>query len=107
MAISHPPKQGYMTGASAMLGQEHVRYQKSASDKLTNAIYIDAKAGALPLTALIDCGNNLLRMSKDGQVVIIQQHSISMTLNIKLTRLGIGNFSEDISAEFHPTKQMI
>lgn len=78
-----------------------------ASDTLANAIYIDARAGTLPLTALIDCGNNLLRMSKDGQTVIIQQHSISMTLKIKLTRHGMGNFSEEITAEPNITEQKI
>lgn len=74
---------------------------------IANAIYIDARQGTLPLTALIDCGNNLLRMSKDGQVVIIQSHTNSMTLNIKLTRIGMGNFAEEITAEQHGAKQMI
>lgn len=78
-----------------------------ASDTLGNAIYIDARQGTLPLTALIDCGNNLLRMSKDGQVVIIQSHTLTITLNIKLTRHGIGNFSEEITAEQHGTEQKI
>lgn len=74
---------------------------------IANAIYIDARQGTLPLTALIDCGNNLLRMSKDGQIVIIQSHTNSMTLNIKLTRIGMGNFAEEITAEQHGAKQMI
>lgn len=77
------------------------------TDTNANAIYIDARHGTVALTSLIDCGNNLLRMSKDGQVVIIQSHTISMTLTIKLTRISMGNFSEEVSAEQHTTKQMI
>lgn len=79
----------------------------TAGNSGCNPIYIDAKAGTLPLTALIDCGNNMLRMSTNGQQVIIQQHSVGLTLTIKLTRLSMGNFSEEITAEFHAAKQMI
>lgn len=76
-----------------------------STDNLANAIYIDARQGTLPLTALIDCGNNLLRMSKDGQIVIIQSHTNNMTLNIKLTRISMGNFAEEITAEQHGANQ--
>lgn len=64
-----------------------------------DAICIDAKSGTLPLTALIDAGNQLLRMSKDGQQVIIQHHSAKLTLVITLTRISMGNFTEAYSVE--------
>lgn len=69
------------------------------------AIYIDAKHGSVPLTALYDAANNLLRMSKDGQEVIIQSHAPTGSLIIRLTRISMGNFSEDIRFEFaQPSK---
>lgn len=64
------------------------------------AIYIDAKQGSVPLTALYDAGNNLLRMSKDGQRVIIQSHSQTGSMIITLTRISMGNFTEDVTFEF-------
>lgn len=63
------------------------------------AIYIDSKSGTLPLTTLIDAGNQLLRMSKDGQQVIIQHHSEKLTLVITLTRVSMGNFTESYSVD--------
>lgn len=68
-------------------------------------IYIDTSQGIVPLTALYDAANNLLRMSKDGQRVIIQQHSASGSLIITLTRVSMGNFTEDIRFEIaHSSK---
>ena len=63
------------------------------------AIYIDAKHGTLPMTALIDSGNQLLRMSKDGQRVIIQHRSDKLTLAITLTRVSMGKFTEEYAVE--------
>lgn len=60
-------------------------------------IYIDAEQGTVPLTALYDCANNLLRMSKDGQRVIIQNHNNTGSLIVTLTRVSMGNFTEDVS----------
>lgn len=72
---------------------------------IIHAIYIDAKHGSVPLTALYDAANNLLRMSKDGQEVIIQSHAPTGSLIIRLTRISMGNFSEDIRFEFaQPSK---
>lgn len=67
-------------------------------------IYIDAKQGSVPTTALIDAGMNLLRMSKDGQRVIIQVHSAKASISIKLTRQGLGNFSEEWDIDSFTTK---
>lgn len=62
-------------------------------------IQIDSKTGTLPLTALIDAGNQLLRMSKDGQRVVIKHHATALILSITLTRVAMGNFTESYSAE--------
>jgi hypothetical protein len=59
-------------------------------------IYIDAKQGTLPLTALYDAANNMLRMSRDGQRVIIQNHSNAGSLVVTLTRVGMGNIKEEV-----------
>jgi uncharacterized protein YhfF len=65
-------------------------------------IYIDAKQGTVPLTALYDCANNLLRMSKDGQRVIIQNHSAKGSMIITLTRVSMGNFKEEVNFDIPP-----
>ncbi len=68
-------------------------------------IYIDAKQGSVPLTALYDAANNLLRMSKDGQRVIIQSHSAKGRMIITLTRVSMGNFTEEVTFEFAPASK--
>jgi len=68
-------------------------------------IYIDAKQGTVPLTALYDCANNLLRMSKDGQRVIIQNHSATGSVIITLTRVSMGNFKEEVNFEIQPVSK--
>jgi uncharacterized protein YhfF len=65
-------------------------------------IYIDAKQGTVPLTCLYDCANNLLRMSKDGQRVVMQNHSNTGSMIITLTRVSLGNFKEEVN--FEPNK---
>ena len=68
-------------------------------------IYIDAKQGTVPLTALYDCANNLLRMSKDGQRVIIQNHSAKGSMIVSLTRVSMGNFKEEVNFEIPPASK--
>lgn len=77
------------------------------TDIITGAadIYIDAKQGSVPLTALYDAANNLLRMSKDGQRVIIQNHSRKGSMIITLTRVSMGNFTEEVTFEFASTSK--
>jgi hypothetical protein len=68
-------------------------------------IYIDAKQGTVPLTCLYDCANNLLRMSKDGQRVIIQNHSAKGSMIITLTRVSMGNFKEEVNFDIPPASK--
>jgi hypothetical protein len=68
-------------------------------------IYIDAKQGTLPLTALYDAANNMLRMSKDGQRVIIQNHSAKGSLVVTLTRVSMGNFKEEVNFDIPPASK--
>ncbi len=77
------------------------------TDIITGAtdIYIDAKQGSVPLTALYDAANNLLRMSKDGQRVVIQNHSAKGSMIITLTRVSMGNFTEEVTFEFASTSK--
>ncbi len=77
------------------------------TDIITGAtdIYIDAKQGSVPLTALYDAANNLLRMSKDGQRVIIQSHSAKGSMIITLTSVSMGNFTEEVTFEFASTSK--
>jgi uncharacterized protein YhfF len=71
--------------------------RQAASDMPDTAdIYIDAKQGTVPLTALYDAANNLLRMSKDGQRVTIQNSNNAGTLIVTLTRISMGNFKETV-----------
>lgn len=63
----------------------------------TTDIYIDTQHGNVPLTALYDAANNLLRLSKDGQRVVIQSHTDRGSLIITLTRVSMGNFKEDVN----------
>jgi hypothetical protein len=62
-------------------------------------IYIDAKQGTVPLTALYDAASNLLRLSQDGQRVVIQNHNGAGSLIITLTRISMGNLKEAINFE--------
>lgn len=76
-----------------------------ATRLLLSDIYIDATQGTVPLTALYDAANNLLRMSKDGQIVVIQNHSKTGSMIVKLTRVSMGNFTEEVSFELvHSSK---
>jgi hypothetical protein len=68
-------------------------------------IYIDAKQGTVPLTALYDCANSLLRMSKDGQRVIIQSHSAKGSMIVSLTRVSLGNITEEVNFEIPPARK--
>jgi hypothetical protein len=68
-------------------------------------IYIDTKQGTVPLTCLYDCANSLLRMSKDGQRVIIQNHSATGSVIITLTRVSLGNITEEVNFEIPPARK--
>jgi len=100
MAITYPDTalvdKGLLDPALFEKGLLDKRPEKAAPTD----IYIDAKQGSVPLTALYDAGNNLLRMSKDGQRVIIQNHATTGSMIITLTRVSLGNFTEDTTFEF-------
>jgi hypothetical protein len=102
MAIQYPnPQLSFDQLAAAERTKQNA--QKGVSHPYD--IYIDTKQGTVPLTCLYDCANNLLRMSKDGQRVIIQNHSATGSVIITLTRVSMGNFKEEVNFEIQPVSK--